>query len=406
MRLGRSARLAVAALAAQRTRAGLTLAGIAVGVASVLVTTAIGAGAQREIVGRIEAMGTNLLVVRPAQVRRLAARSAVRGQVTSLVPADAEAIGSLAAVSRAAAAAETAAKVKAGTTTMVATVRGTSPDYFRIRRLRLQAGRFFDESDDADARRVAVIGARVAATLFAGRDAVGRDIRVRGVPFVVVGVLPARGVLADGSDEDAQVLVPLRTAMRRVLNVTWLNGIFVGAARRESTAEAADGIRALLRARHGRGGRTAGDDFEVQDGRRYLAMQQATADSLTKLGAGLGGLALLVGGAGIVALMFLSVKERTAEIGLRIAVGARPRDVFAQFVLEAILLALGGWTAGAGVAAAAAAAVALGTSWPVGLPVPALLASFAMAVGVGVGAGVIPARRASLVPPYAALVAR
>jgi putative ABC transport system permease protein len=285
-------------------------------------------------------------------------------------------------------------------------VRGTSPDYFRIRRLRLQAGHFFDQSADADAKRVAVIGARVAATLFPGRDPVGLDIRVRGVPFEVVGALPARGVLADGSDEDAQVLVPLRTAMRRVLNVTWLNGIFVGAARPESTTEAAEAVRDLLRARHGRGGRTAGDDFEVQDGRRYLAMQQATADSLTKLGAGLGGLALLVGSVGIVALMFLSVKERTAEIGLRIAVGATPRDVFAQFVLEAILLALGGWTAGAAVAAAASAAVALGTNWPVALPVPALLSSFAMAIGVGVGAGVFPARKASLVPPYIALVAR
>lgn len=406
MRLGRSARLAVAALAAQRTRAGLTLAGIAVGVASVLVTTAIGAGAEREIVGRIEAMGTNLLVVRPAQVRRLASRATVRGQVTSLVPEDAEAIASLGAVARAAPAAEIAAKVKAGTTVMVATVRGTSPDYFRVRRLRLQAGRFFDDRDEADARRVAVVGARVAATLFASREAVGREIRVRGVPFAVVGVLPARGVLADGSDEDAQVLIPLRTAMRRVLNVTWLNGIFVGAAGRERIAEASDAIRALLRTRHGRGGRAAGDDFEVQDGRRYLAMQQATADSLTKLAAGLGGLALLVGGAGIVALMFLSVKERTTEIGLRIAIGARPRDVFAQFVLEAILLALGGWTTGAGVAVAAATAVALGTSWPVALPLPALLASLAMAVGVGVAAGVFPARRASLVPPYTALVAR
>jgi putative ABC transport system permease protein len=406
MRPGRSARLSVAALAAQRARAGLTLAGIAIGVASVLVTAAIGAGAQREIAGRIDAMGTNLLVVRPAQVRRLVSRGTVRGQVTSLVREDAEAIASLPAVDLAAPAAETSARVKAGTAVMVATVRGTSPDYLRIRRLRLRAGHFFDESDDAGANRVAVIGARVASTLFPRRDPIGQEIRVRGVPFDVVGVLPVRGVLADGSDEDAQVLVPLRTAMRRLLNVTWLNGIFVGAARRERTAEAAEGIRALLRARHGRRGRMTGDDFEVQDGRRYLAMQQATADSLTKLGAGLGGLALLVGSVGIVALMLLSVKERTAEIGLRIAVGATPRDVFAQFVLEAILLALGGWVAGACVAAAAAAAIALGTSWPVALPVPALLVSFAMAAGVGVGAGVFPAQRASLVPPHTALVAK
>jgi putative ABC transport system permease protein len=403
MRMARSVRLSVAAIRSQRVRAGLALAGIAVSVGAVLVTSAIGAGAEREIVGRIEAMGTNLVIVRPAQVKRFTARAAIKGQTTSLRPDDAGAIAALEAVTGTAAAAETSAKVKAGTVTTVATVRGTSPAYAAIRRLRLQSGRFYDALDDAGGQRVAVLGARVAATLFPGRDPVGAGIRVRGVPFDVIGVLPARGVLVDGSDEDGQVLVPLQTAMRRLFNVTWLSGIFVGVARPEEMVRTTGAIRALLTERHRRRSQQSGDDFEVQDSSRYLAMQKTTADGLTRLSAGLGGLALLVGGAGILALMFLSVKERTVEIGLRVAVGARPRDVFAQFVLEAILLALGGWAVGLVVAAIASSAIAAGTTWPVAVPADALAASLAMAVVVGTAAGAVPARAASRVPPIVAL---
>jgi putative ABC transport system permease protein len=406
MKLTRGARLSVSALLAHRGRTLLAVASIAVGAAAVLVTGAIGTGAEREIVGRIEAMGTNLLIVRPAQVKRLAARATIRGAVTSLVPEDVEAIGALASVVGAAPAAETAARVKAGTASMLATVRGTSPAYLAVRRLRVEDGRFLAPGDDDSSRRVAVLGARVARTLFPDAAVLGREIRVSGVPFDVVGVLPSRGVLADGSDEDNQVLVPIRTAMRRVLNRTWLNSVFVAVRSADRMPEAAADIRVLLRDRHQRRSGGGDDDFEVQDSTRYLQMQQRAADSLQRLSGGLGVLALLMGGTGILALMFLSVKERTTEIGLRMAVGARPRDVFAQFVLEAILLALGGWTAGVAVAALGAAAVALGTSWPVGLPVTALVASLGMAVTIGTGAGALPARRASLVPPIKALLAR
>jgi putative ABC transport system permease protein len=406
MRLARQVRLSVAALLAHRLRTTLALGTIGVGVASVLTTGAIGVGAQRDVVGRIQAMGTNLLIVRPVQVRRFVGRPAVRGLAASLLPGDAAAIGASPLVSGAAPAAEVGAKVTVGAVTTLATVRGTSPSYATVRRLRLEAGRFFDADDDRDARRVAVLGSRTARTLFAGANAVGRDVRVRGVPFEVVGVLVPRGVLADGSDEDNHVLVPLRTAMRRLLNVTWLNAVFVGVERDSGMSAAAGEIRRLLRERHGTGTDPVGDDFEVQDTARYLDMQRRAASSLERLAIGLGVLTLVMAGAGIFALMLLSVKERTSEIGLRMAIGARPRQVFAQFVVEAILLALSGWLAGVAAAALGAGAVALGTSWPVGLPVPVLLGSLGMCLAVGIGAGALPARKASLVPPIGAILSR
>jgi putative ABC transport system permease protein len=404
MRARRQASLSLAALLAHKVRTALALASVGVGVTAVLLTSAAGAGAEREVVARIEAMGTNLLIVRPAQVKRLVGRAAVRGAATSLVPADSDEIACLGEVSEAAPAAEFAAKVKAARVATVATVRGTTPAYRAVRRLTLRAGRFFDATDDLAARRVAVLGARVAATLFPAQDAVGRDIRVRGVPFEVIGVLPPRGVLADGSDEDGQVLVPIRAAMRRLMNVTWLSGIFVSARSEDAARPATSAIVALLASRHRFTGAAGGPDFEVQDGARYLQMQRQTASSLSGLSAGLGILALGVGGAGILGLMLMTVRERTAEIGLRMAVGARPRDVFVQFALEAILLALAGWAAGLAAGAAGSTVVALATGWPVAVPSRALLASFAMSVLVGVGAGAFPARRASRVPPIQALL--
>jgi putative ABC transport system permease protein len=276
------------------------------------------------------------------------------------------------------------------------------PALARLRGLRVADGRFLDEADDLEARRVAVLGARVASTLFPGGDAVGRDVRIRGLPFEVVGVLQAKGVLADGSDQDGNVFVPLRTALRRVFNTTWLSAIFVSVGERAEAPAVESAVRALLRERH-RLAPGAPDDFEVQDQVRLLALRQDAVRGLTLVTAGLAGVAMLVGGSGILALMFLSVKERTAEIGLRMAVGARPRDVLAQFLGEATLLAVGGWALGALVAAAGALALGAATGWPVAFPAEAATGSLALALATGAGGGTIPARRASLVVPVRAL---
>jgi putative ABC transport system permease protein len=410
MRLRRAVSVSARALLAHKLRTSLVLASVAVGVAGVLLTSAIGQGAEREVRRSIETAGSNLLVVRPAQVKRSAARTQVKGVVTTLRLDDYHAIVALPLATEAAPGVDGGLRVKAGTGSVVATVLGTSPSLARLRKLRVASGRFFDEEDDAAARRVAVLGARVAKTLFPGEDPVGDDVRLRGLPFEVIGVLEPRGIEADGSDQDGNVFVPIRTALRRVFNTTWLTTVFVSVAppspargfTRPQMGDAEAELRDLLRERH-RLGPGAADDFAVQDQSKLLAMQQKAIQSITLLTAGLAGVALLVGGVGILALMFLSVKERTAEIGLRMAVGARPVDVLVQFLGEAALLALGGWLLGTLAAAVGGAAVALGTKWKVALPVEGAAASLLMALVIGLGFGALPARNAARLPPVQAL---
>jgi putative ABC transport system permease protein len=403
VRVRRAVRLSLRALFAHKMRTTLALASVAMGVAGVLLTSAIGKGAEAEVRRGIEAAGPNLLVVRPAQVKRSAARKKVQGVVTTLRLDDYRAtIAALPLAAEAAPGVGGSLRVKAGGASTSADVLGTAPALAGLRNLRLRSGRFFDNEDDAAARRVAVLGARVALTLFPNEDPVGGDLRIRGLPFDVIGVLEPKGIEADGSDQDGNVFIPIRTALRRVFNTTWITNVFVSVPERGRMREVERVLRDLLRERH-RLGPAAADDFAIQDQVKLLAMQQEAVESLTRLTAGVAAVSMLVGGAGILALMFLSVKERTAEIGLRMAVGARPADVLVQFLAEAALLAMGGWVAGTAAAAMGGIAVALGTEWKVAFPVGAALASFLMALVTGLGFGALPARQASLLPPIQAL---
>ncbi len=413
MKLRRTLAPSLRALLAHRVRAGLAFASISVGVAAILLTNALGAGAEKEVQKKIDALGTNLLVVRPAQVKRLVERKAIRGSAMTLSVADYEAIARLPAVAAAAPGIDGPVRAKAGASAMIANVVGTNASLYTVRRFTLTAGRFLEPGDDIGARRVAVLGGRVGETLFPDGGAVGSEIRLRGVPFEVIGVLAEKGVMADGSDLDSQILVPLPTALRRVWNTRWLNAIYVSAAGGDRTAAgmhaAEQAIAAVLRSRH----RTSpsdrdaagavADDFAIQNATRFLSMQRQATGTLGLVASGIGVLALAVGGVGILALMLLAVKERTAEIGLRMAVGARPRDILFQFLLESALLSLGGWIAGLGAGALALGAVAFGTEWTVGLPAEALAASLVMVTVIGLGFGAVPARKASLLPPIEAL---
>ena len=402
MRLGRATRLSVRALLSHKVRTILALASVAMGTAGVLLTSAVGKGAEGEVRKSIESAGANLLVIRPAPVKRSAARKTMRGVVTTLRLADCEAIAALPIAYDVAPNVDAGVRLKAGGGSMVGGVVGTAPGIARLRNLDVRSGRFFNEDDDRSSRRVAVLGARVAKTLFAAQDAVGQDLHVRGQPFEVIGVLEPKGVQADGSDQDGNVFIPIRTAIRRVFNTTWLTAVFVSVEDPARMRDAATQLRDLLRERH-RLGPGAPDDFQVQDQARMLAMQKAAVQGLTLLTAGLAGVSMLVGGAGILALMFLSVKERTAEIGLRMAVGARPRDVLVQFLGEAAFLALGGWAAGAATATIGAVVLRTATDWNTAFPTAAVTASFLMALATGITAGVLPARKASLLPPIRAL---
>ena len=400
MKRGRSLKLSLHALAAHRLRTVLALTSVSAGVAAVVLTAAVGKGTAEGVDRQIRAMGANLLIVRPAEVKRFVARRQIAGLARTLTPEDYDIVAALPGVARAAPGIDASIKIKAGNITTTGTILGTTPAFADVRRFRLRAGRLFDADDERSARRVAVLGARVAEALFDG-EGTGRQIRIRGVPFEIVGVLDAKGVLADG-DEDNRVLVPVRTAMRRVFNASSLTAIYVSVADPRMVRDVESRISATLGARHRR---TADEqpDFEIQDATRYFALQRRAADSLLALAAGLGGVALLVGGTGIMALMLMSVKERIAEIGLRVAVGARPRDIVTQFLIESTALSLGGWLGGMGVASLGSMAIGLATKLELALPYGAMNASFAMAILVGLGFGAWPARRASLIPPIRAL---
>jgi putative ABC transport system permease protein len=404
MKIRRSVGLSLRALFAHKLRAMLALSSVAIGVAALVLTSAIGAGAQKEVSRSLENMGTNLLVVRPARVKKLTARKSIRGAVTTLRVEDYEALRELDPVATAAPTAERAMRVKAGTAVVTTNVVGTTADFPIVRRLSVGAGSFFD--DDPSVPRVAVLGTRVSQALFAGEEAVGREIRIGTVPFEVIGVLREKGVLADGTDEDNQILVPIRTVLRRVLNTRWLSGVFVSVRDPRRMQDAEVEIGKVLRARHRTGTAERADDFEIQNTAKTIAAQKRAVDSFELLTGWLTTIALVVGGSGILALMFLSVRERTSEIGLRVAVGARPRDIVLQFLLEATFLALGGWLIGLVVGGVGVGLVMLGTKWTVGVPVVALLTSLAMVLFIGIGFGAFPARRASLVPPIEALLTK
>jgi putative ABC transport system permease protein len=403
MRLLQGLGISARALFSHKVRTGLTLSSVAVSVAAVVVVSAIGTGVEREIGLQAESIGTNLLVVRPARVKKSAARKQISGVVSTLTVEDYDAITELPAVEAAVPGFENTLTAKAGGRSKSARILGTTSAYLRVCRFAVMRGRFLNEDDDRQAHRVAVLGTRVTEELFPEQDAIGQDIRIRGVPFEVIGVLQAKGIQADGSDQDNQILIPIRTAMRRVFNLTWLNPIFVSVREPDNMAAAETEMTQLLRMRHRleRGGRP--DDFAIQNKTKVLATQRQIADSLTKLAIGLAGVSLLVGGIGILALMLMAVKERTGEIGLRIAIGARPGDILLQFLTEAALLATGGWLAGLVLGLLGTAMVALLARWRVAVSLQMLVTSLATVLIAGLGFGIWPARKASLIPPIRAL---
>src|SRR5262245_57371293 len=400
MKIRRSIGPSLRALFAHRVRTTLAVSSVTAGVAAIVVTSAIGAGAEDTIRRQIESLGANLLVVRPAQVKRVVARKEVKGTVTTLRLEDFDAIAMLETVVDAVPALEGPVKVKGGTASMTTKVLGTTPEFPAVRRFQIRNGRFFDADDDRAARRVAVLGSRVAAALF-DDNPVGQTIRIRGIPFEVIGSLASKGVVA-GGDEDNQIVVPIRTARRRLCNATWLTSIFVSVNDSDAMPDAEREIGQVLRARHG----LAADerpDFDVQNATSFLALQQNAVETLGRLTSAVGAIAVAVGGTGILALMLMSVRERTGEIGLRMAVGAQPRDILIQFLFEATLLALGGYMSGVVLGLGAAASVALATAWTIGIPWEALVVSLGVAMTTGLGFGAFPARKASLIPPIQAL---
>lgn len=404
MKIARSIRLSSRQLLAHKLRTALSLVGITIGVGAVVLMVAIGNGAQQKVLAKIQSLGTDLLTVSAGQVQKISGRQAVRGTVTTLIPDDGAAILRECSAVRAVAPVQSRKLlVKAGNLAAATSVIGTVPEFRTIRNFRVIRGSFFTDEENATARRVAVLGPTVVRNLFEGQDPIGELIHIGKVPFEVIGVLEAKGTDLSGADQDDQVLIPVQTALRRLFNVTYVSTLYLQAVRTESMAVAMAQVREVLRDRHRLNRQDRPDDFTIQNQTELLATQRATTGSFTTLIASIAAISLLVGGIGILAVMLIAIRERTNEIGLRRAVGATRKDIMIQFVLEAVMLSLGGGILGVVLGAAGALGVRLVTSWATSISLPSILLALGFSLLVGLFFGVYPARRASRLDPTEAL---
>lgn len=404
-RLLRILRLSIELLAAHKLRTALSVSGLFVGVATVMVMVAVGKGAEQRVVERVRAMGTDVLVVTSPPAQRVVGRQRQVGTATALRADDVDAIVEEARYVAA------AAPVVQGTLVAnwsdrntTASVSGTTTQGVRIRRIHARIGRVFDDAEDRERRRVALLGPTVADALFAGADPIGREIRIGAVPFEIVGVMAPRGTDAGGTDLDNEIVIPLQTAMRRLFNIPFVQTLLVQASSADRLDEVEARVREILLARHpARAGEGGVEPFVVQNQAVILRMQRGAARAINRMIVAVAALSLLVGAVGIMAVMLLAVRERIREIGLRRAVGARRRDIQTQFLIESAFLAAAGGATGVIAGFIVSVVTSLIGRWELAFSWWAALAGLAVSTVVGLSAGAIPAARAVRMQPIAAL---
>ena len=382
----------------------MALLGIVIGVSAVIIMVAIGNGAQEEVLSKIKAMGTSLLIINAGQVQKSAGRQQIRGTVTTLTLDDVEAIGrECSAVNAAAPLQSKKMQVKYGSLSTNTTVVGTTTHFQKVRNFHVAIGAFFSDEENLASRRAAVLGHSVVKNVFEGNNPVGETIRIGKVTFEVIGVMESKGVDLNGFDQDDQIFIPIRTALRRVFNLPYINTINIQATSTETMGRAAAQITDLLRDRHRLNKQQKPDDFTIQNQADLLEAQRETTDTFTMLIGSIAGISLLVGGIGILAIMLIAIRERTNEIGLRMAVGASRKDIMTQFVIEASILGVGGGLVGILLGILGAFFVRVATSWAVSISPDSVGLAFGFSLLVGLFFGVYPARRASLLDPITAL---
>jgi putative ABC transport system permease protein len=407
MSLGALLRLAMRALAVNKLRSALTMLGIIIGVGAVIVMIAVGSGAQARVEEQIRSLGSNLLLILSGTTTAGGVRMGFGSNLT-ISEDDAAAITRELPEALAAPALRGTAQMVWGNQNWSTVIFGVTPDYFEVRQWSFAAGGAFDASDMAGATKVCLIGSTVARQLFGGVDPLGQQIRIRRVPFTVIGVLEAKGQSMMGTDQDDLVLMPISTARKRVLGATNLakqrsvGTIWVKVREGYDMKAAEEQVRALLRQRH-RLQPGQDDDFSLRNLEEVAATQEASSRVLALLLAAVASVSLVVGGIGIMNIMLVSVTERTREIGLRMAVGARTRDILGQFLVEAVTLSLIGGLVGVALGTAAAFTVAQFAGWRIVLSPEAVLLAVAFAFAIGVFFGFYPARKAARLNPVEAL---
>jgi putative ABC transport system permease protein len=398
----RGIRIGLKSLTAHRLRVALALVAIMIGVASVIVMVGIGKGAEEEVKRRIQAMGTNLVVVSAGQSRAVKGQVGRLGIMTNMTVKDAVSVAEdCSAVKRVAPTHWKKLPAKYESVSYSTKVVGTVPSIQQVRNISVQAGSFFDEDDDRLMAPLAVVGPTVVRNLFYGKDPLGEQIRIGKVLFKVVGVTTSKGD-SQGEDEDDQVFVPLRTAMNKLMNVTYLSNIFVEAAGYEKVQLAEDQIRSLLRDRHRlREGKE--DDFTIQNQADVIEAASSVARTFSLLVGTIAFISLLIGGIGILGVMLLSLKERVGEIGIRRAVGARRKDILVQFLVEAAFLGVMGGLLGVLSGALTAEILKVSSGMPMVLAPDYMLLSLIFSIATGMIFGIYPAWKAAALNPIEAL---
>jgi putative ABC transport system permease protein len=395
-------KIALRALARNKARSALTMLGIIIGVASVIAMVSLGQGAQKQVQDQISSMGANLLIVQAGSQRTGGMRGGA-GTSTTLTPDDMAAIlRDVPTVAAASPSLSATAPLVVGNQNWTTRAEGVDTSYPAIRLRDAAQGQFFTDADVRSAARVAVIGQTVANVLFPGADPVGQTMRVRNLPFRVVGVLQAKGQSQTGQDQDDTLLVPYTTVMKKLLATNYFSSIQVSAVSQTATDEAQQQITTLLRTRHNlRAGQD--DDFSVRNLTDVAESAAATSKVMTMLLGGIAAVSLLVGGIGIMNIMLVSVTERTREIGIRMAVGARSKHVQSQFLIEALILGLAGGLTGIAVGAGTSFGVSRFLHWPQLLSPVAMVGSAVFSMLIGVFFGYYPARKAAALDPIEAL---
>ncbi len=403
MRLLMTLRIAFKALLRNKLRSSLTMLGMIIGVAAVIAMVALGSGARSTIESQIRAAGTNLIYVMAGNFQAGGVRMG-SGAANTLTVEDAQAVrDQVSGIQYFAISVQTRAQVIAGNQNWPTRITGTDVELPLIRSWPVQHGAFFTPQDVTSAAKVAVLGKVVSDTLFGeNTDPTGQTIRVRNQPFKVVGVMSSKGQGTGGEDQDDAVYVPYTTVQKKLLGITHINGITISAVSATAVETVAKDVAALLRQRHHIfQGDT--DDFMVRTLEEMAAVRTESTKTMGALLAAIAGVSLIVGGIGIMNIMLVSVTERTREIGLRISLGARGRDVLLQFLVEAIVLSLVGGVTGIALGVAASTTLTRVLTWPTTISPEAVALAFACSALIGIFFGFYPARKAARLDPIEAL---
>ncbi|MCM1483412.1 MAG: ABC transporter permease [Muribaculaceae bacterium] len=402
MKFANLLKIALKALNNNKLRCFLTMLGIIIGVASVITMLAIGQGSKNSIKEQISEMGSNMIMVHPGNMQRGGVRQSADDMQT-LEVADYEALRSVPGVAAISPSVNSGGQLVNGNNNYPSTIYGITPDYLDIRKLKVKDGSMFTDHDIQTAAKVCVLGKTVVDNLFPnGEDPVGRVVRFGKIPMTVIGVLESKGTNSMGMDQDDVVLAPYTTVMKRILAIDYIQGLYASAVDEGQTEETIDAISEVLRTRH-KIKPGDDDDFEIRSQQELSEMMNSTSDMMTVLLACIAGISLLVGGIGIMNIMFVSVTERTREIGLRMSIGARGIDILSQFLIEAVIISVTGGVIGIIIGMLASWLVTVIAHWPVYIQMYSVVLSFAVCTITGVFFGWYPAKKASSLDPIEAI---